>query len=68
MVIDRVGKIAYRSNGFEPDTFELNLAVAVRRATGSPGRLIACRKSRAVTAQGPNHASMKLCGCSSATS
>jgi thiol-disulfide isomerase/thioredoxin len=32
MVIDRVGKIAYRSNGFEPDTFELNLAAAVRRA------------------------------------
>ncbi len=32
MVIDRVGKIAYRSNGFEPDTFELNLAAAIRRA------------------------------------
>ncbi len=37
MVIDRVGKIAYRSNGFEPDTFELNLAVAVRRALAPQG-------------------------------
>jgi thiol-disulfide isomerase/thioredoxin len=32
MVIDRLGKIAYRSDGFEPDTFETNLAAAVRRA------------------------------------
>ena len=32
MVIDRSGKIAYRSDGFEPDTFEANLAAAVRRA------------------------------------
>ena len=32
MVIDRAGKIAYRSDGFEPDTFEANLAAAVRRA------------------------------------
>jgi len=31
MVIDRAGKIAYRSDGFEPDTFEANLAAAVRR-------------------------------------
>ncbi len=32
MVIDRAGKIAYRSDGFEPDTFEPNLTLAVRRA------------------------------------
>jgi len=32
MVINRSGKIAYRSDGFEPDTFEPNLAAAVRRA------------------------------------
>ena len=32
MVIDRVGKIAYRSDGFNPDSFEPNLAAAVRRA------------------------------------
>jgi thiol-disulfide isomerase/thioredoxin len=40
MVIDRMGRIAYRSDGFEPDTFEANLAAAVRRAlaplTASP--------------------------------
>jgi len=32
LVIDRAGKIAYRSDGFEPDTFETNLATAVRSA------------------------------------
>jgi thiol-disulfide isomerase/thioredoxin len=32
MVIDRLGNIAYRSDGFQPDTFEPNLAAAVRRA------------------------------------
>ena len=32
MVIDRAGKTAYRSDGFEPDNFESNLAAAVRRA------------------------------------
>ena len=32
MVIDRLGKIAYRSDGFEPDSFELNLSAAVRLA------------------------------------
>jgi len=32
MVIDRAGKIAYRTDGFDPDGFELNLATAVRRA------------------------------------
>src|SRR5229473_6326501 len=36
MVIDRAGKIAYRSDGFEPDTFEPNLAAAVRRALAPP--------------------------------
>src|SRR2546430_14816174 len=32
MVIDRAGKIAYRSDGFEPDTFEPDLLAAVRLA------------------------------------
>jgi thiol-disulfide isomerase/thioredoxin len=32
LVIDRTGKIAYRSEGFGPDTFEQELAAAVRRA------------------------------------
>ena len=32
MVVDRAGQIAYRSDGFEPDSFEPNLAAAVRRA------------------------------------
>jgi len=32
MVIDRAGKIAYRSDGFEPESFEPNLAAAIRRA------------------------------------
>ena len=32
LVIDRGGQIAYRSDGFEPDFFEPNLAAAVRRA------------------------------------
>ena len=36
IVFDRAGKIAYRSNGFEPDTFEPNLAAAVRRALAPP--------------------------------
>jgi thiol-disulfide isomerase/thioredoxin len=37
MVIDRMGKISYRSDGFEPDTFEANLAAAVRRALATAG-------------------------------
>jgi thiol-disulfide isomerase/thioredoxin len=37
MVIDRMGKISYRSDGFEPDTFEVNLAAAVRRALAPAG-------------------------------
>jgi|SRR5436853_994570 len=37
MVIDRAGKIAYRSDGFEPDTFEPKLEAAVRRALAPPG-------------------------------
>src|SRR5438094_6767701 len=32
IVIDREGKIAYRSNGFQADTFERDLSAAVRRA------------------------------------
>ena len=32
LVIDRAGKIAYRSDGFNPDTFESDLAAAVRNA------------------------------------
>jgi thiol-disulfide isomerase/thioredoxin len=36
MVVDRMGKIAYRSDGFQPDTFEPNLAAAVRRALAPP--------------------------------
>jgi thiol-disulfide isomerase/thioredoxin len=32
LVIDRAGKIAYRSDGFAPDTFESDLAAAVRGA------------------------------------
>ena len=32
MVLDRAGKIAYRSDGFEPDTFEPDLLAAIRRA------------------------------------
>src|SRR6266446_6647184 len=36
MVIDRTGKIAYRSDGFEPDTFETNLTAAIRRALAPP--------------------------------
>jgi hypothetical protein len=32
IVIDREGKIAFRSNGFQADTFERDLAAAVRRA------------------------------------
>jgi thiol-disulfide isomerase/thioredoxin len=36
IVIDRDGKIAFRSNGFEPDTFERNLIAAVKRALAAP--------------------------------
>src|SRR5215472_823408 len=32
IVIDREGKIAFRSNGFQADTFERDLSAAVRRA------------------------------------
>jgi hypothetical protein len=31
IVIDRQGKIAYRSDGFDPDTFEQELTAGVRR-------------------------------------
>src|SRR6266853_7055535 len=36
MVIDPAGKIAYRSDGFEPDTFEPDLTAAVRRTLAPP--------------------------------
>lgn len=32
LVIDRAGKVAYRSDGFSPDTFESDLTTAVRSA------------------------------------
>jgi len=32
MVIDRDGKIAFRSDGFQPDTFQRDLSAAVRNA------------------------------------
>ncbi|HKW34234.1 MAG TPA: thioredoxin domain-containing protein [Candidatus Acidoferrum sp.] len=41
IVIDRQGKIAFRSDGFQPDTFERDLSSAVRRAldkTDAPPR------------------------------
>jgi hypothetical protein len=36
MVIDRVGRIAFRSEGFDSDGFGPKLAVAVRRALAPP--------------------------------
>ena len=36
MVIDRAGRIAYRTNGFDPDAFESDLATAIRRALAQP--------------------------------
>jgi thiol-disulfide isomerase/thioredoxin len=36
IVIDRQGKIAFRSNGFQPDTFERDLSAGVRRALDKP--------------------------------
>ncbi len=36
IVIDRAGKIAYRTNGFDPDTFESNVAAAIRRVLARP--------------------------------
>jgi thiol-disulfide isomerase/thioredoxin len=43
LVVDRAGKIAYRSDGFAPDSFESELAAAVRSAlaplsAASPGQ------------------------------
>ena len=37
IVIDREGKIAFRSDGFQPDTFERDLSAAVRRALDKTG-------------------------------
>jgi hypothetical protein len=31
LIIDRTGKIVYRTDGFGPDTFEQDLTAAVRR-------------------------------------
>ena len=36
IVIDRQGKIAFRSDGFQPDTFERNLSSAVHRTVDQP--------------------------------
>jgi thiol-disulfide isomerase/thioredoxin len=36
IVIDRDGKVAFRSNGFSPDTFEQELLAAVKRALVPP--------------------------------
>lgn len=36
IVLDRQGKIAFRSDGFQPDTFEHDLSAAVRRALAEP--------------------------------
>jgi thiol-disulfide isomerase/thioredoxin len=36
IVLDRQGKIAYRSDGFDPDTFERELSDGVRRALAPP--------------------------------
>jgi hypothetical protein len=36
LVLDRAGKIAYRSDGFQPDNFEPDLTAAVRRALAKP--------------------------------
>jgi len=38
VVIDREGKIAYRANGFSPDTFEQELTAAVRRILEAQNR------------------------------
>ena len=37
LVIDRAGKIAFRSNGFDPDSIESDLTAAVRRALAPLG-------------------------------
>jgi thiol-disulfide isomerase/thioredoxin len=37
IVIDRMGSIVYRSDGFEPESFEPDLAAAVRRALAPTG-------------------------------
>ena len=37
IVIDRQGKIAFRSDGFQPDTFERDLSAAVRRTLDKTG-------------------------------
>src|SRR5258708_18510985 len=36
IVIDRSGKMAYRTNGFDPDAFESNVAAVIRRVLAQP--------------------------------
>src|SRR6266403_2240003 len=36
IVIDRAGKMAYRTNGFDPDAFESNVAAVIRRVLAQP--------------------------------
>src|SRR6266481_6147414 len=36
IVIDRAGKMAYRTNGFDPDAFESNVAPVIRRVLAQP--------------------------------
>jgi len=36
IVVGRDGKIAFRSDGFQPDTFERDLSAAVKRALAAP--------------------------------
>jgi thiol-disulfide isomerase/thioredoxin len=43
LVLDRSGKIAFRSSGFGDDRFEQNLSAVVRRALSSPASLAPAR-------------------------
>jgi len=35
LILDASGKVAFRANGFDPETIESDLGVAIRRATGT---------------------------------
>jgi len=37
LILDASGKVAFRANGFDPETIENELRTAIRRATSSPG-------------------------------
>jgi thiol-disulfide isomerase/thioredoxin len=37
LILDASGKVAFRSNGFDPETIEDELGTAIRRATSPPG-------------------------------